>query len=396
MSEYDAVPAFLLKTKLPSKLERFGVTRYVPVGGQQEKRVVYLPYIVDETDAELPCRIYYDFMDASIVSKLCLDTGTLKFAHFTTLLQGTAADKWESAADTVPLPHNTDAKFFRVVRAWIAKYVDRTACNDLKEYLLGAKKVYNMSVTDTAERLKRIAKYMKLLPGAPNVGDVYSAVELKTALHRLMLPSWKTALQKATAGRSFLEDAAYTYEMMVEFYKVMEADERRTRARDSSGRGGRGRGTRFSRGGRGSGRSSYSGRGGRSTSDRQVTRRRSYEGEDYGPPAQRPRPDHYNANGRAFYGRGSGRGRFAGRYASPARGRGRFSGRGYSSGRGRGNNESHAIAETDSPAADSVPVEEATPQEEEEHQEHWVDEHFGQYDVDYGYDEDYDNYYGDY
>lgn len=349
------------------------------------------------------CQVYFDFLDACSAEKLNCNTGQSKFAFFPKILLGAAAAKWRAALDEDAGAHTSNAAFLRVVRVWVAKYVDSTACNDMKEYLLQAKKVYTMTVTQTAERLKVLVMYMRLLPGAPNDGndDVYNDTDLKTALHRLMLPAWRTALMKACRGRSFLNDDDYTFANMVEFYKVMESEERGRRARETrTGRGGRGYG-RSARGGRGSGRSS--GRGGRYTSDRQVSRRRSYEDGDYGPPAQRPRyagsyNGGYTAGGyqgnRAPFGRGGSPAR-----GSSGRGRGRSSGRGRSAGRGR--SESHAIATA--PATETDDTVEEAPQEEEEHyhqeayeprQEHWVDEHFGHYDVDYGYDDGYHAYDG--
>ena len=401
MAEFETVPPFLLKSKMPppAEIRRIQVVRYVTVAGVNEKRVQYLPQIVDEDEPEFACRVYFDFLDACVPAKLSCGTGTLKFATFSNLLQGAAAEKWQSALDEDGQAQNSNAAFLRVVRIWISKYVDSTACNDMKEYLVSAKKVYSMTVVQTAERLKVLAKYMRLLPEAPNDGldPVYSDTELKTAFHRLMLPAWRTALMQARAGRAFLNDDDYTLANMVEFYKVMESGDRTRRAQD----------TRNSRGGRGFGRSPRGGRGGRGgrfrhdrsyNNDRYVSRRRPYEGDNYGSPAQRPRYADNSGGGYPGY-RPAPAGRSSYSRGAPGTyGRGR--GRGRSSGRsgGRGRSESHAIQAP--PVTEQDDTVEEAPQEEEEHYhqeyehprrggQHWVDEHFGHYDNEYGYDEDY-------
>ena len=123
MAEFETVPPFLLKSKMPppAEIRRIQVVRYVTVAGVNEKRVQYLPQIVDEDEPEFACRVYFDFLDACVPAKLSCGTGTLKFATFSNLLQGAAAEKWQSALDEDGQPQASNAAFLRVIRIWISK-----------------------------------------------------------------------------------------------------------------------------------------------------------------------------------------------------------------------------------------------------------------------------------
>ena len=53
--------------------------RYVTVGGHDVKRRANVPMMVDEADAESDCKIYEEFVDISILTRMYLNTGVLKF-----------------------------------------------------------------------------------------------------------------------------------------------------------------------------------------------------------------------------------------------------------------------------------------------------------------------------
>ena len=83
---------------------------------------------------------------------------------------------------------------------------------------------------------------MRYMPGYKQ-GPVYTDAEEKMALYQVIRLNWKT---KFDASGNELTDAAYTYEMLVQYMAAQEREER-SQERES----GRGR-----HGGRGGGRSS--------------------------------------------------------------------------------------------------------------------------------------------
>ena len=170
---------------------------------------------------------------------------------------------------------------------------------------------------------------------------MYTEAEMKMVFYRLMRPVWK---MKFDASGNDITDGGFTWDNLVRWMAAQERAERareamvsRSRAAKGSGRGrgrgyGRGRGgygRGFGRGtgrpyGRGyTGRSSssygyqgrgYSGYSGRSSGYSQGQGRgqvRSYDGNNYGPPAQRQRTNdggYVNGGGHRapFAGRGRG------------------------------------------------------------------------------------------
>lgn len=331
----------LLKTKLPDGVNLFMVQleRYVDVGGNAVRRRARCPLINNETDPELACKVYEEFIDICIDTRLHLNTGPLKFEFYRQCLNGQARAHWDVAATEVG--GTTDANFTESVTAWFGQYFEPTAYHDQKQYLLQATKAYSMTVKDTATRLEEMIRYMRYMPGAPAAGTpIYSVVEKKMTLYRLMRPNWKSNFD---ASGNDITNAAYTWGQLITY---MSAQEKKENRRSASG----GRGTQGGRGmGRGRGRS-----GGRNSYGH--VRRMENQG---GPPAQRFRHNnfvhrggHYNpyvsrGYGNQGYGYGYGqsnagysagyyRGGGAGRGPAPARGPpGRGRGRGRFGGRGR-------------------------------------------------------------
>ena len=55
------------------------IERYVTFGGHDVKRRSNVPMMVYEVDAESACKTYEEFVDISILTRMHLNTGVLKF-----------------------------------------------------------------------------------------------------------------------------------------------------------------------------------------------------------------------------------------------------------------------------------------------------------------------------
>ena len=269
-----------LKTKLPDVLATVQLERYVTdAAGNHVRRRTRCPVICNENDAELACKLYEEFNDICQDTRLDLNTGALKFEFFRQCLAGAARAHWDVAA--AAQGGTTLANFDGAVVAWFAQYFEPTALHDQKQYFIQATKAYSMSVKDTATRVDEIIRFMRFMPGAPAAGtEIFSDVEKKMLLYRLMRPSWKTNFD---ASGNNITDAGYTWNMLIAYMSAQErrenkhpllggsSSQHRNRhggqyggrgfygGRGMQGRGGRG----FGRGGfgRGFGRGGY-GRGG--------------------------------------------------------------------------------------------------------------------------------------
>ena len=418
----DVAPPISMKSKLPTLLETVQLERYVTIGGHDVRRRAKVPVMADESDPEMACRVYEEFRDVRTADRLSLTAGSMLFEYWRQCLGGQARRHWD--AILVPNAARTVNAFENRILEWFAKYMEATAYQDQKEYLLKAVKPYNLSVKECASRWKQLVMYMQYMPGFPG-GAVYAPVEEKMGFFRMMRPNWRARFE---ATGLEVNNAAYTWDQLVQFMHAQERLEIASRApmgRNGGRQGGRGRGR--SHGGRGGGRG-FGGRGfGRHQYSGHV---RPYYGDQGGPPMQRPRYS-YGNYGRGYtqsYGRGygapppgspalrqqayeqvvrggtpSGDGRFQGR------GRGRSYGR---SGRGRGfgrgapprsqafHAEEAYVADDSAPAAEDNAVVEEPPVDdhyfEGENQDHWMDDQFGVFDNAYGYDDGYDGHYGDY
>ena len=355
------------------------------------------------------------------------------FEYWRQCLGGQARRHW----DAVLVGNNQRSvnAFEARILEWFAKYMEATAYQDQKEYLLKAVKPYGLSVKECASRWKQIVSYMQYMPGYPAGAEVYSATEEKMGFFRMMRPNWKARFE---ATGTEIQDDTYTWDNLVQFMHAQERLEIASRAPTSRGsyrneRSGRGRGGRGGRqGGRGYGRSSgrYN-----NYSNNYSGSVRSYYGEQGGPPPQRARYSYYNQGyGGRSYGRGYGygapgmagprpqvredartpRSSHGGRFPTPGSsgGRGRSSaGRGRGGYGGRGGYQPRALSfhvEDSHVADDSTPVEPPQDAVEESsgdqffeqgpggNQEHWMEDQFGVFENAYGYDEEYDGHYGDY
>ena len=68
--------------------------RYVTVGGHDVKRRANVPMMVDEVDAESACKTYEEFVDISILTRMHLNTGVLKFDIWRQCLGRKARRHW--------------------------------------------------------------------------------------------------------------------------------------------------------------------------------------------------------------------------------------------------------------------------------------------------------------
>ena len=286
-----------LKTKLPETFNNAQLERYVDVAGNNVRRRAKCPIMNNQSDPEMACRVYEEFVDICGEDRLHLSTGALKFEFWRQVLAGQARAHWDAIA--AGLPGTTLAHFATGILAWFANYFEATAFHDQKQYFLQASKAYLMTVRETATRIEEILRYMRFMPGAPAAGTaIYSETEKKTTLYRLMRPNWKTNFDASGAD---ITAAAYTWAHLIQYFSAQERRENRV-TRGHAGRGGRG--SSPGRGGRG-------GRGG-------YGRARRYGGGYGGGPPKRFRGNDGGYHGRGFgYGRGYGYG-----YGQVARGDG--------------------------------------------------------------------------
>ena len=430
-------PPILLKTKLAELLATVQLERYVNVAGNNVRRRARCPMINNENDPELACKVYEEFTDICTAERFDLNTGALKFEFFRQCLAGQARSHWDVAVANQPANGLND--FDAAITEWFSQYFEPTACHDQKQYFLQATKAYSMSVKETATRVEEIIRYMAYMPGAPPTGTpIYSEVEKKMTLYRLMRQNWRTNFD---ASGHQITDNGYTWNNLITY---MAAQEKKENRRPDGGRGmvagGRGHG-------RGRGRFGGRGRGGYGS-----VRRQQYD--QGGRPSQRFRPNNYGQQGQGYlpapygsgYGRGYGNyghgygqsnpyGGYAyggGRGYAGGRGRGpggRHGGRGRGPGRGRGSREAQQLAQDpgyayranrsmrsggtyfvadgqDAPPQDSFDSGNTSHETEVAEPEHHTEEMFygegengdvgyGFDDMDYGYDQGYEEY-GDY
>ena len=320
-------PPILLKTKLPEFLPTVQLERYVTVAGNHVRRRARCPMINNENDPELACKVYEEFTDICGAERFDLNTGPLKFEFFRQCLAGQARAHWDVAVANQG--GNGDNEFNAAITEWFSQYFEPTACHDQKQYFLQATKAYSMSVKETATRVEEIIRYMAYMPGAPPVGTpIYSDVEKKMTLYRLMRQNWRTNFD---ASGNQITDNGFTWNNLITY---MTAQEKKEHRRQDGGRGmvagGRGHG-------RGRGRFGGRGRGGYGH-----VRRQSDQG---GRPSQRFRPNNYGQQGQGYlpapygtgYGRGYGNYGYGYGQANPHGGYAYGGGRGgYGGGRGRG------------------------------------------------------------
>ena len=310
-------PPILLKTKLPDLLPTVQLERYVNVGGNHVRRRARCPLINNENDAELACKVHEEFLDICTADRFDLNTGALKFEFFRQCMTGQARAHWDVAVANNP--GGTDNDFNAAVTEWFAQYFEPTALHDQKQYLLNSTKPFAMSVKETATRVEEIIRFMSYMPGAPAAGTpVYSDLEKKMVLYRLMRANWKTNFD---ASGSNITDPNYTWNNLITYMSAQEKKENKNAFNTGRGRGrppgGRGRG----------GRGSYG-----------TTRRLDYQG---GRASQRFRPNNYG-QGQGYlpapYGSGYGRGQYGYGYgqSNSYGGYGYGGGRGYNAGAGRG------------------------------------------------------------
>ena len=182
----------LLKTRLQEPFSMQQLERFVTVAGHDVRRRARCPVISSEVDPELACKVYEEFVDISQATRLSLTTGPLKFEFFRQVLRGQARSYWDAIVPA--LAGDTNADFAAGIELWFGNYFEPTALHDQKQYFLQATKAYSMSVKETATRVEEIIRYMRYMPGAPAAGtEIYSDVEKKMTLYRLMRPNWRTA-----------------------------------------------------------------------------------------------------------------------------------------------------------------------------------------------------------
>lgn len=172
-------------------------------------------YYCEVNDPEYILRTVHEFDDLCIDERLKLTDGPKKYAFFRRCLGGTVRDTWDTAKmGEAP----TNDGFKATMKKFIAEYITPDGLVNQKYYLDTLKKPYFVSVKMASDRIIMMNVYMQMFPGS-NDAAPYDAQEIKHKLYQLMLPEWQLSFANSTED---LNDAAYTYEKLVNFMRRQE------------------------------------------------------------------------------------------------------------------------------------------------------------------------------
>ena len=148
---------------------------------------------------------------------------------------------WETHVKNCASKTNTD--FRSNVRDFLLNYLPSNAFHIQKEYLSRASKPFHMDCFDLASRLQLINEISVLLPGSSGKKLYNDSNELKTAMYRLMLPTWQLAFE---ATGLLIDDTSMTMQRLAQFFETQRlhhnaaADARRRQNQQGNNRGFRG------------------------------------------------------------------------------------------------------------------------------------------------------------
>jgi len=172
-------------------------------------------YFCDKPDIEYIIRTILEFEDASGGSRLNIGDWIVQWGLFRQCFGGTVRDNYDIAKTGKA---NSQAGWDHMLRDFIKIYMEDTDLPAQKLYLDQAKKPYDMTVKDLAQRLLYINKYMKYFPGQA-MAEPYDEVQLKYMILMMCPTPWQ--IKFAETGKQ-LSDATYTYKQFVRYLTIQE------------------------------------------------------------------------------------------------------------------------------------------------------------------------------
>jgi hypothetical protein len=148
-----------------------------------------------------------------------------KFTNALLLLTGDAKDKWLDARDDILGGNNpTDIRFNNTMNAFIRKCgATADAAEDLREFLMNAKKPANMTLQTFKRRITELNRYLPYLPGPLNqrLDDAMIFTTIKKCV-----PAWQQIYIQSNA-RAMIG----TIDELIDYYEALEDQETKNRER---------------------------------------------------------------------------------------------------------------------------------------------------------------------
>ena len=232
--DYPPIPLFprvkkedITYTKVSNEWIENGVT----------KRSTHQLPIIDNNEPEVILFAISMFEEHCADDLLCLDTASLKFAKFFTILCGESRDIWRELIEDVK---QTDKKFKSSIKRFIAKYLARGDLKIQREYFLTkCFKGRSQTVKDIDLRIRTICRYCNRFPGASK--DKFDDEDIKHFIYQAMPPGLKLAFDRA--GKTWF-DTDLTRAEMVNFlhtvqqsYQQQQQEQHRKRQQQNQGQG---------------------------------------------------------------------------------------------------------------------------------------------------------------
>jgi hypothetical protein len=226
---------FSLSTPDWNKVFKDNFRKYsVPTGaGDDDKTTVKVP-VFERGNLEAALHWRKQFQDLIELKQLNVDA---KFTNARILLTGAAREKWQQARDdAVGAQGNlTEARFNRTMTSFLQKCGATTeTAEDLRDFLMNAKKPPNMNFEDFKQRIEELNDYLPYLPAPLNerLSDDQLFVTLKKSV-----PAWQKKYIDSNARRNIdnVNDLADYYNNL----ETQEKKEQRNReGRDKQQRSG--------------------------------------------------------------------------------------------------------------------------------------------------------------
>jgi hypothetical protein len=145
--------------------------------------------------------------------------------HALLLLTGDAKDKWLDARDDILGGNNpTDVRFTNTMNAFISKCgATADAAEDLREFLMNAKKPANMTLQTFKRRITELNRYLPYLPGPLN--QRLDEAMIFTTIKKCV-PAWQQIYIKSNA-RAMIG----TIDELIDYYEALKDQETKNRER---------------------------------------------------------------------------------------------------------------------------------------------------------------------
>ena len=179
------------------------------------KRTNYQLPIIDNSEPEHLLFCISMFEEHASPDLLNLDSASLKFAKFMTILRGDNRDIWREIIKSVQVYSNK--LFKQAINTFIAHFLSKGDIKIQREYFLTkCFKGRSQTVKDVDQRIRSICRYCDRFPGAKK--DYFDDDDLKHFIYQAM----PTGLQQVfdQAGKSWFDDNLTRSEMVNFFHNV--------------------------------------------------------------------------------------------------------------------------------------------------------------------------------